>query len=130
MIDKQLSFIVDKYKITKTDNILYGSNNPKVKMVLPTPFGTHVKFNEIVYYFFYFDEEGIIFYPINGNDSFSIKWNNIDSFKMKRGLLTNKMIIIIDGKSFKFNINRFVLKSFWIRNNIIYLESNNYFYHK
>lgn len=37
MITKQLEYIIEKYKITKTQNIIYGTNVPMPKMIIPTP---------------------------------------------------------------------------------------------
>lgn len=51
MIAKQLEEIIEKYKITKTNNIIYGTNIPMPNMILPTPWKTYIKFDQTEYYF-------------------------------------------------------------------------------
>ncbi len=37
MITKQLEKVIEKYKITQTNNIIYGTNIPMPNKVIPTP---------------------------------------------------------------------------------------------
>lgn len=131
MITKQLENIIEKYKITKTNNIIYGTNIPMPNMVIPTPWKTYINFEKTEYYFFYFDEEKITIYPTNGETYASIPWSEITDFKMSHIFILGKMTIKTrDNQTYKFQINRFVFGCPWIRINTRYLEENNYFYRK
>lgn len=52
MITEQLENVIKKYQIMKTNNIIYGTNIPMPKAVLPTPWKTYIRFDETKYYFF------------------------------------------------------------------------------
>lgn len=130
MITKQLEYIIEKYKITKTQNIIYGTNVPMPKMIIPTPWKTYIKFDQVECYFFFFDEQGITIYPINGESYALIPWSQVEEFKMGHISILGKMIIKTKGNTYKFQINRFVFGCPWIKKNREYLEENNYFYKK
>ncbi len=130
MINKQLEEIINKYKITKTDNIIYGTNIPMPNMVIPTPWKTYIRFDKTERYFFYFDEDGITIYSFDGESYAMIPWSNILEFKMTHIAIIGKMTIkTIDGE-FKFQINRMVIGCPWIKKNREHLEGYNYFYQK
>lgn len=130
MITKQLENIIEKYKITKTSNIIYGTNIPMPNMVIPTPWKTYIKFDESFYYFFYFDEEGITIYPRDGETYAMISWDEIIDFKISHISILGKMTIKTKENTYKFQINRFVVGCPWIKNNTRYLERKHYFYNK
>jgi len=130
MITKQLQEVIKKYKITKTKNIIYGTNIPMPKAVIPTPFKTYIKLDKTEYYFFYFDERGITLYLRDGSDYATIPWSEIEDFKISKFLIIGKMNIKFKNSLLKFQINRFVFGCPWIKENTKYLESNNYFYKK
>lgn len=130
MITKQLENIIEKYKITKTNNIIYGTNIPMPKAVIPTPWNTYIKFDKTEYYFFYFDDEGIKIYLLNGEGYGSILWSNVIDFKISKFLIIGKMTIKTKDFTYKFQLNRRVISSPWIGKNTKYLEENNYFYPK
>lgn len=128
MITKQLEEIIEKYKITKTNNIIYGTNIPMPNMILPTPWKTYIKFDQTEYYFFYFDEQGITIYSTDGNNYAVIPWNEVVSFKISHIAILGKMILKTkDNNTYKFQINRFVIGCPWIKRNTKYLENNDYF---
>lgn len=127
-INKQLQEVIEKYKISKTNNIIYGTNIPMPNMVLPTPWKTYIRFDESEFYFFYFDEDGITIYTIDGKDSAFIDWNSVEDFKISHFLIVGKMMIKTGGNTYKFQINRFVLGCNWIPINTKFLESNHYYY--
>lgn len=128
MLNKQLEYIIDKYKITKTNNIIYGTNIPMPTMVLPTPWKTYIKFDKVEYYFFYFDEQGITIYPINGGAYAKITWDKITSFKISHISILGKMTIKTTDNTYKFQLNRFVFGCPWLKLNRKYLEEHHYFY--
>ena len=130
MITKQLEEIIAKYKITKTNNIIYGTNIPMPNMVLPTGRKTIIRFDETEKYFFYFDEKGITIYPIDGETLASIPWNQVQDFKIKHVFILGKMTIKTETGVYKFQLNRFVFGCPWININTRYLETNNYFYNE
>ena len=129
MLTKQLEYIIDKYKITKTNNIIYGTNIPMPNMVLQTPWRTYIKFDRTERYFFYFDENGITIYSINGEDYAMIPWSEVQDFKMQHVSIIGKMTIKTADYEYKFQINRMVIGCSWIKRNREYLESKHYFYH-
>lgn len=130
MINKELENIIKKYEITNTQNIIYGTNIPMPNKILITPNKTRINFEQTEKYFFYFDEEGITIYLINGEDYVHLLWNEITDFKMTHISILGKMTIKTKEDTYKFQINRMVIGCPWIKENRKYLESKNYFYKK
>lgn len=130
MINKELENIIKKYEITNTKNIIYGTNIPMPNKILITPNKTRINFEQTEKYFFYFDEEGITIYLINGEDYVHLLWNEITDFKMTHISILGKMTIKTKEDTYKFQINRMVIGCPWIKENRKYLESRNYFYKK
>lgn len=130
MITKQLEELIEKYKISKTNNIIYGTNIPMPNLILPTPMKTYIRFDKTEYYFFYFDEEGITIYSRDGKDYATIYWSRVEDFKISHFFIIGKMMIKTGGNTYKFQINRFVIGCNWIPINTKFLEENNYFYKK
>lgn len=128
MITKKLEALIEKYKITKTSNIIYGTNIPMPNLVIPTPWKTYMRFDETKYYFFLFDEKGITIYDINNDDYGLIPWQDVKRFEVKHVLILGHMTIVTPAATYKFQLNRFVIGCPWIRPNTKYLEENNYFY--
>lgn len=130
MITEQLNNVIKKYNIEQTQNIIYGTNIPMPNAVVPTPWKTYVKFEQSEFYFFYFDEQGIKIYLRNGEGYIEIAWADVIDFKISHILILGKMTIKTKDDTYKFQINRFVVGYPWIKTNIQYLESVNYFYNK
>lgn len=130
MITKQLENIIEKYKITETDNIIYGTNIPMPNAVIPTPWKTYIKFDQTQYYFFLFNEKGITIYPTNGETYAIIPWEEVEDFKINHIFILGKMTIKTKQTKYNFQINRFVFGCPWIKRNTMDLEGNNYFYKK
>ncbi len=130
MITNQLQEVIKKYKISKTQNIIYGTNISMPKAVIPTPFKTYIKLDKTEYYFFYFDEKGITLFLRDASDSAFIPWNEVEDFKISKFLIIGKMTIKTKDNVLKFQINRSVIGCPWIKENTKYLEKNNYFYNK
>lgn len=130
MITKKLEEIIEKYKITKTNNIIYGTNIPMPNRIIPTPWKTYLRFDNIESYFFYFDEKGITIYPIPGETYASISWEHVTKFKISHISLLGKMTIVTADNTYKFQLNRMVIGCPWIKINTRYLEENKYFYNK
>lgn len=129
MITQQLENLIRKYQIMKTSNIIYGTNIPMPKKVIPTPWKTYIRFDNTECYFFYFDEKGITIYPTSGDTYANIPWTKVVKFKITHFLIIGKMVIKTDDKTtYKFQINRYVVGCPWIKTNTKYLESYNYFY--
>lgn len=55
---------------------------------------------------------------------------DVIDFKISHILILGKMTIKTKDDTYKFQINRFVVGCPWIKTNIQYLESVNYFYNK
>lgn len=127
-ITEKMNEIIDREKITKTSNIVYGANIPKVKSIIPTPWKSYIKFEETVIYFYYFDELGITLYPFKNDDKIFIPWEKIEKFKVKRTIMYRKMIIEINKVKYKFQITNKLIGCPWLGENIKFLESYNYFY--
>lgn len=130
MITEQLENVIKKYKITETDNIIYGTNIPMPNKVIPTPWKTYIRFDETQYYFFLFNEKGITLYTRDGESYATILWDDVVDFKMSHVFILGKMMIKTKETTYNFQINRFVIGCPWIKNNTRYLEGNNYFYRK
>lgn len=130
MINEQLENVINKYKITKTSNIIYGTNIPMPNMVIPTPWKTYIKFDETERYFYYFDDNGITIFTIDGENCAYLPWEEIEDFKISKFLIIGKMTIKFHGSTYKFQINRFVIGCPWIGFNTKYLEENHYFYNR
>lgn len=130
MINNQYEELINKFKITKTNNIIYGTNIPMPNMVIPTPWRTYIKFDKTYNYFFYFDEKGIIIYPTTLEGSITISWNDVEDLKISHISILGKMMIKTKDNTYKFQLNRFVFGCPWIKINTRYLEDNKYFYSK
>jgi len=128
MINKELEELIKKYKITNTKNIIYGTNIPMPNKVLITPNKTRISFETTEKYFFYFDEQGITIYLLDGKDCMHLPWEEITDFKMTHISILGKMTIKTKSDTYKFQINRMVIGCPWIKENRKYLESKNYFY--
>lgn len=130
MLNKQLEEVIEKFKITKTDNIIYGTNIPMPNRIIPTPWKTYIRFDESRYYFFLFDEKGISIYPTDGETCATIHWEDIVDFKVSHIFILGKMTIKTETDTFTFQLNRFVFGCFWIGRNTKHLEQYNYYYPK
>lgn len=128
MITKQLEKVIEKYKITETSNIIYGTNIPMPNKVIPTPWKTYIRFDETQFYFFLFNEKGITLYTRNSESYANILWEDVVDFKISHIFILGKMMIKTKNNVYNFQINRFVIGCPWIKENTRYLESNNYFY--
>lgn len=127
MITDRLNKVIEKYKITKTENIIYGTNIPMPKAVIPTPFKTYIKLDKTEYYFFYFDKDGITIYLRDGEGYATIPWTDITNFKISKFLIIGKMTIKTNDYTYKFQLNRKVVGCPWITKNTKNLEEHNYF---
>lgn len=130
MINNQYEELINKFKITKTNNIIYGTNIPMPNMIIPTPWRTYIKFDKTYNYFFYFDEKGITIYPTTLEGSITIPWNDVEDLKISHISILGKMMIKTKYNTYKFQLNRFVFGCPWIKINTRYLEDNKYFYSK
>lgn len=128
MITEQLNNIIEKYHIEKTENIIYGTNIPMPKAVIPTPWKTYVRFDQSEFYFFYFDDKGIKIYLRSGEGYIEIPWTEILEFKISNLAILGKMTIKTKDDTYKFQINRFVAGCPWIKTNTKHLESVHYYY--
>lgn len=50
MITKQLEKVIEKYNITETNNIIYGTNISMPNRVIPTPWKTYIRFDKTEFY--------------------------------------------------------------------------------
>lgn len=130
MITKQLENVIEKYKITETKNIIYGTNIPMPNGVLITPLKTYIKLDKTEFYFFLFNEKGITLYERDGENCATILWEDVVDFKISHVFIIGKMTIKTKDNTYNFQINRFVFGCHWIKENTKYLESKNYFYNK
>ncbi len=128
--EKAMLMAAEKYKLERKDNIIYGTNIPKVKFVLPTLSGTKVKFEATQFFFFVFDERGIKIITTNLEFEYFFKWEDIKNIKISKFLIIGKLSFIYNGNKFAFQLNRFVFGNKWISNNTRLLEDNNYYIKK
>ena len=116
-----------------TNNILCGHTKSKVKLVLPTGIVNVMAFEQATSYLFGFSDNGINLFPVHGDwdiaDNLFIPWSEITSFKMKNGLLENEMILSTSAMKIEMKINKVVANNSWVKDNLNYLKSKNYFYH-
>ncbi len=125
--EKTMLMAVEKYKLERKDNIIYGTNIPKVKFVLPTLTGAKVKFEATQFFFFVFDEKGIRIITTNLEFEYFFKWEDIENIKISKFLIIGKLSFIYNGNKFAFQLNRFVFGNQWISDNTKLLENNNYY---
>jgi len=130
MITKDLENVIEKYKITETSNIIYGTNIPMPNAVIPTPWKTYIRFDQTETYFFLFNDKGISIYQTKGESYAFLPWEEIEDLKISHFLIIGKLQIKTKDATYKFQLNRFVIGCPWIKNNTRYLEDNKYFYHK
>lgn len=128
MINDDFKNLIKKYNITETDKIICGTNIPKIKKVIPTPWEPYISFEEGKYYFFKFNNEGITIYSLDGENSETIYWHNVTDFEVSHIFIVGKMKIRTKTDEYVFQLNRFVLGCPWVSKNTKYLESQNYFY--
>ena len=125
---------LERYNYTYENNILCGHTKSKVKWVLPTGVVNIMVFEQATSYLFGFSEKGINLFPIQGDwniaDNLQISWSEINSFKMKNGLLENEMQIETQSMKIEMKINKVVANNSWVKDNINYLKEKNYFYNK
>ena len=115
------------------NNILCGHTKSKVKWALPTGIVNVMAFEQATSYLFGFSDNGINLFPVHGDwdiaDNLFIPWSEITSFKMKNGLLENEMILSTSAMKIEMKINKVVANNSWVKDNLNYLKSKNYFYH-
>lgn len=129
-ITEKMNKVIEKYGIEKPDHIIYGTNIPMPKAVLPTPWKTYIRFDQSQAYFFYFDEYGFTIYTVDGESCATIPWSEVVDFKVSSFAIAGKITIKTADNTYKFQTNRFVVGCPWIKSNTKLLESNNYFYNK
>lgn len=95
--------------------------------VIPTPWKTYIRFDDVQFYFFLFNKEGITLYIRDSETYVTILWTDIVEFKINHIFILGKMTIK-KNNTYNFQINRFVFGCPRIKTNTKYLESNNYFY--
>ena len=115
------------------NNILCGHTKSKVKWASPTGIVNVMAFEQATSYLFGFSDNGINLFPVHGDwdiaDNLFIPWSEITSFKMKNGLLENEMILSTSAMKIEMKINKVVANNSWVKDNLNYLKSKNYFYH-
>lgn len=125
---------LEKAGYAYNNNVLCGHTKSKVKWVLPTGVVNVVAFERATSYLFLFNGNGIGLFPVYGDwniaDSLFISWDDITDFSMKNGLLENEMVISTGATKIKMKINKVVANNPWIKENVEYLKSQNYFYNK
>lgn len=129
-ITEQMNKVIEKYGIENPEQIIYGTNIPMPKAVLPTPWKTYIRFDETQNYFFYFDEEGFSIFTTDGEAAATIPWSAVIDFKVSHVAIVGKITVKTAENTYKFQTNRFVIGCPWIKLNTKFLESNNYFYKK
>lgn len=127
-INDQLKKVTEKYGIARTDQILYGTNIPMPKAVLPTPWKTYLRFDQTEFYFFYFDERGFSLFTRDGEGSAFLSWSDITDFKVSYIGMIGKMTVKTADSTYKFQLNRFVFGCPWIGVNTRLLKSKGFFY--
>ena len=125
---------LEKYNYTYDNDILCGHTKSKIKWVLPTGIVNVLAFEQSTSYLFRFSSSGINLFPIQGDwniaDNLQISWSEINSFKMKNGLLENEMQIETQSMKIEMKINKVVANNSWVKDNINCLKDRNYFYNE
>ena len=123
-----------RYNYRYDNNVLCGHTKSKVKWVLATGIVNVLAFEQATSYLFAFSDKGIDFFPVQGDwniaSNLHIPWDEIINFKMKNGLLENEMLIEMKTMTIEMKINKIVANNAWIKENISYLKSKNYFYNR
>lgn len=125
---------LEKHGYKYENNILCGHTKSKVKWVLPAGIVNITAFEQATSYLFGYSEKGINLFPVRGDwdiaDNLYISWDEIDSFRMKNGLLENEMVIETKSLKIEMKINKVVANNGWIKENMSYLKAKNYFYNR
>ncbi len=128
MVNEKLMLqAVQKFGLQRDDNIIYGTNIPKIKFILPTLSGAETKFEDTEFFFFVFDEKGIRIITTNLLFEYFFCWEEIKNIKISKISIIGKLSFLYNGQKFKFQLNRFVFGNRWISKNTKFLEGNNYY---
>lgn len=128
-ISEKFEKIVSEYPIAK-ENVLFGCNKPKVNEIKPSMRGVKVRFDELQYFFFYFNEEGITLFPLNEDGCALLPWENVVDFNFKSVLLGCKMTVKTNNETYKFEISNKPSGCPWQKENIAHLKEINCCYTK
>lgn len=114
------------------NNILCGHTKSKVKWILPAGAMNVVAFEQATSYLFGFSDRGINLFPVQGDweiaENLFLPWDQITGFRMKNGLLENEMTLSTAEMKIEMKINKVVANNPWVKENLNYLKSKNYFY--
>lgn len=125
--------IVKKYNYRYENNILFGINKVKVKSVIPLGPLTVYTYNEVHNFLFRFSDEGINIMKLKSGktdeveDNTLISWKYIKELKIKKGLMSYNMAIILEGGKLEYTFNKFVLGNPWVKENIKWLEEVDFY---
>lgn len=125
--------IVKKYNYRYENNILFGINKVKVKSVIPLGPLTVYTYNEVHNFLFRFSDEGINIMKLKSGktdeveDNTLISWKYIKELKIKKGLMSYNMTIILEGGKLEYTFNKFVLGNPWVKENIKWLEEVDFY---
>lgn len=125
--------IVKKYNYRYENNILFGINKVKVKSVIPLGPLTVYTYNEVHNFLFRFSDEGINIMKLKSGktdeveDNTLISWKYIKELKIKKGLMSYNMAIILEGGKLEYTYNKFVLGNPWVKENIKWLEEVDFY---
>ena len=125
--------IVKKYNYRYENNILFGINKVKVKSVIPLGPLTVYTYNEVHNFLFRFSDEGINIMKLKSGktdeveDNTLIIWKYIKELKIKKGLMSYNMVIILEGGKLEYTFNKFVLGNPWVKENIKWLEEVDFY---
>ena len=125
--------IVKKYNYRYENNILFGINKVKVKSVIPLGPLTVYTYNEVHNFLFRFSDESINIMKLKRGktdeveDNTLISWKYIKELKIKKGLMSYNMAIILEGGKLEYTFNKFVLGNPWVKENIKWLEEVDFY---
>ena len=125
--------IVKKYNYRYENNILFGINKVKVKSVIPLGPLTVYTYNEVHNFLFRFSDESINIMKLKSGktdeveDNTLISWKYIKELKIKKGLMSYNMAIILEGGKLEYTYNKFVLGNPWVKENIKWLEEVDFY---
>ncbi len=85
-------------------------------------------------FYFLFDRSGILVIrliygtPDQVDQCYLVPWREMRDFRMKGGLLTNRMTFTWKGKAYTYMVSKSVVGNPWVKENMKHLQSVNFYY--
>ncbi|MDO5784465.1 MAG: hypothetical protein Q4P20_05325 [Eubacteriales bacterium] len=122
--------LVREHQLTYFQNIVFATVQPSVKFIIPAgPFST-VIFDKVEQYLVHFSAAGMRLFPVPERESQPVflPWKSVTRFRVKRGLITYRLIVETAQGRLRLIVNKFVLGNAWAGENTAYLAEHDFFY--